>query len=525
MITSISIDNLRCLKKTDEIFIKPITILVGANSSGKSTFLRSFPLFTQSIMKPLRGSISWFDDSLVDFGDYGTALNKYAQKTERIQFTFQVKDIPYFSWFMHSFNWRRMPRLDKDYLLDEVKITFSLTDDNKGTYVDCVSIMIRNFTVRFSVKNRTDNVLFEVNGKAVSGISLAEFHYTQQQAVLPSVMHKSSKGNEGDEEWYRYMFKDDILRYLLQLNNNKVKNTERVEFIINLWEPDKLSFLNRLYGAKNIPVSIAKLFRTWNSENLDFLQLYNMLAIYHVLRVYPSINRELSIFYAQCSYIAPARAEALRYYRTQGLQVDDIDAYGRNLAEFISSLSQTALQSYNHYTEQLLGVKVKKENSPGHQSIVLATDNGKFNISDVGFGYSQMLPIITKLWYYSYKMNKRSTYSIFDTDNVILMEQPELHLHPAYQAKMADAFVDFVNLKPKDDLPQRANKLIFETHSETIINRIGRRIREGKLKNTDVNVVVFEKSVSDPNTRVRQTSFNTKGQLEDWPVGFFEPLD
>ncbi len=74
MITSVGIKNLRSLKQVEDIEIKPITILVGANSSGKSTFLRSFPLFTQSIMKPLRGSISWFDDSLVDFGDYDTAL-------------------------------------------------------------------------------------------------------------------------------------------------------------------------------------------------------------------------------------------------------------------------------------------------------------------------------------------------------------------------------------------------------------------------------------------------------------------
>lgn len=78
MITSVGIKNLRSLKQVEDIEIKPITILVGANSSGKSTFLRSFPLFTQSIMKPLRGSISWFDDSLVDFGDYDTALNRYA---------------------------------------------------------------------------------------------------------------------------------------------------------------------------------------------------------------------------------------------------------------------------------------------------------------------------------------------------------------------------------------------------------------------------------------------------------------
>ena len=113
----------------------------------------------------------------------------------------------------------------------------------------------------------------------------------------------------------------------------------------------------------------------------------------------------------------------------------------------------------------------------------------------------------------------------------ILMEQPELHLHPAYQAKLADAFVDFVNIGNEkegenlDCLKRNRQRLILETHSETIINRIGRRIREGKLDSKDVNVVIFEKSVQDINTTVKQTGFDDKGRLKDWPIGFFEPED
>lgn len=533
MITSVGIKNLRSLKQIKEIKIKPITILVGANSSGKSTFLRSFPLFTQSIMKPLRGSVSWFDDALVDFGDYDTAINRYAMKDEHIEFFYHIENVPYLRWFMHSFNWRRMQVAGKDNLLDDLEIGISLSDDNKGTYISHILLKIKSFTVSFGIGSRNDKVAFQVNNDYVGGMELAVFHYTHKQTMLPSVVMYSSKDeDEDDEDWYLYNYRNDICRYLLRLNNNRVKNEGRVDFIFGLWEPDKLSFLNRLLKKNQIPVSLIKLFKTWDSNNADFVQLYNMLAIYHVLRVYPSINRELSSFYSQCSYIAPARAEASRYYRTQGLQVDDIDAYGRNLAEFISSLTPTALQSYASYTEKLLGVKVRRENSPGHQSIVLASDNGKFNISDVGFGYSQILPIVTKLWFYSYRPSRRFSYPLsLETGRVVLIEQPELHLHPAYQAKLADAFVEFVNIGKhqeniNEDYTERNEpKLIFETHSETIINRIGRRIREGKLKAENVNVVIFDKKVQEMNTLVRQTSFNDKGQLIDWPVGFFEPDD
>lgn len=51
MIESVRIENLRSIKDTDFVNIKKINILLGANSSGKSTFLRSFPLFTQSVKK------------------------------------------------------------------------------------------------------------------------------------------------------------------------------------------------------------------------------------------------------------------------------------------------------------------------------------------------------------------------------------------------------------------------------------------------------------------------------------------
>lgn len=529
MITSVGIRNLRSLKDSTDIDIKPITILVGSNSSGKSTFLRSFPLFTQSINKPLRGSISWFDDAFVDFGDYDTALNKYALKDEQIQFYYHIKDIPYLRWLMHGYNWRRMEIASKDSLLDEVDVEISLADDTKGTYINCVVIRIEDLVVSFGIAHRNDKVVFKVNDHFVGGMGMAEFYYTHQQTMLPSVV-MSSKNNIEDEDWYLYNFKNEIRKYLLRLNN-RVKNADRVDFVFSDWVPNKLSFLNRLLEKTQIPSSFKKLFKTWNLKHTEFLQIYDMMAIYHVLRIYPSINRELSSFYSQCSYIAPARAEALRYYRTQGLQVDDIDAYGRNLAEFISSLTSSALQSYSRYTKKLLKVCVKKENSPGHQSIVIDSDHGKFNISDVGFGYSQILPIVTKLWYYTYRANKKSLmHDILECGN-ILMEQPELHLHPAYQAKLADAFVDFVNIGNEkegenlDYINRNRHRLILETHSETIINRIGRRIREGKLDSKDVNVVIFEKSVQDINTTVKQTGFDDKGRLKDWPIGFFEPED
>ncbi|MEC4869038.1 MAG: AAA family ATPase, partial [Jaaginema sp. PMC 1078.18] len=68
----IRIEHLRCLSDTGDISIKPITILLGQNSSGKSTFLRVFPLLKQSVESRTTGPILW-NGRLVDFGNYEDA--------------------------------------------------------------------------------------------------------------------------------------------------------------------------------------------------------------------------------------------------------------------------------------------------------------------------------------------------------------------------------------------------------------------------------------------------------------------
>lgn len=205
--------------------------------------------------------------------------------------------------------------------------------------------------------------------------------------------------------------------------------------------------------------------------------------------------------------------------------MNNIDSFGRNLQEFISSLTQKQKKSYNDYTKQLLGITVDTKTIAGHYSIVLKNENGEFNMTDVGYGYSQIIPILTKLWFDS-ETSKHDNYRYFYYEpegvNLTLMEQPELHLHPALQAKIADAFIELVTKEGEDVIPQR---LMVETHSPTIVNRIGRRIREGRISSEDVNVILFQKDKNQRNTIARQICYDDKGQLKDWPFGFFDPED
>lgn len=521
MISSIKIENLRSLKETPFINLKKMNILLGANSSGKSTFLRSFPLFSQSINKDLRGPISWFDDSLVDFGDYLTAKNKNASDKDFISFSYSFvstdKDVYFFDRYRYMEN-RVLHKIPSS-----LSITISYANDNIGTYINRINININTLICTLSIEDRNSYVKVCIDDKEINVIKW-KWNQNTHRGMLP--LNELQKKDDSVLSLNYTVYKN-ILDKINKFCDKRLTCQDRFKPIINSWETDKYKFLDYIQNRVNI-ISLKKETKKWSIEDERFIDLYNNISLLYVLDIWSHINHELVMFYRGCSYIAPMRAEANRYYRSQGLQVNDIDAYGRNLQEFLSSLTTKQQISYNDFCKTLLGFTVTSITNSGNSSIILNYENGKFNLTDVGFGYSQILPIITKLWFLnnkSFRYDKRRYYYEDPFYNMVLIEQPELHLHPAMQAKIADAFIETCNLQNIDKDAERSLRLIIETHSPTIINRIGRRIREGKIDPDDVNVILFQKDREQKNTELKQITFNNQGQLIDWPYGFFEPND
>lgn len=522
MIKAVRIKNLRSLADTGYIEIKPITLFLGANSSGKSTFLRSFPLFTQSVNKALRGPISWFDDSLVDFGDYDTAFNRFANPRDKIQFYYIAK-LPFNARYIRN-DEDFMEKLMKE--VNEMKISFALSNDSKGTYISSVSFEVGEVKIALSIQDRNGRIVFSVNDWVVNmGDTIIKWNAATYNNILPSfeLSERANPSMVWEQRGVQRYFLKNINDFVKERSDKRLKSASRVEGLVNKWDIyNKEAYLRWLKEDSPIP-SFRSNVANWTVDSDEYKELFSQIALFKLLPMWEDIDMELTTLYMTCSYIAPARAEANRYYRTQGLQVSEIDPYGKNLQEFISSLTPAQLSSYNKYTQDTLGIQAHTKTETGHQSIMVQNDKGEFNITDVGFGYSQILPIVTKLWYAVNRrqMRKRRMYFPGDVaDSVILMEQPELHLHPAYQAKIADAFVRSVILKKEKE---EGLRLMIETHSDTILNRIGRRVREGRISPDDVNIILFEKKPGEQATQLRQTTYNDKGQIKEWPYGFFDP--
>ena len=124
------------------------------------------------------------------------------------------------------------------------------------------------------------------------------------------------------------------------------------------------------------------------------------------------------------------------------------------------------------------------------------------SLPSVGVGVSQLLPVLVLCL-------------LSEPGSVILLEQPELHLHPALQQRLADFFIA---------MSRSGRQLIVETHSEYIISRLRRRIAEDaddelmKL----VKVIFAERDRDTGETQYRDLDLTPYGDIEEWPKGFFD---
>ena len=150
-------------------------------------------------------------------------------------------------------------------------------------------------------------------------------------------------------------------------------------------------------------------------------------------------------------------------------------------------------------------IQPKHRDTLGDIASVVLTDTRsgvEVTPADVGFGISQVLPIITEL-------SAR-------TNSVIMVEQPEIHLHPAMQAELADLLIESAN--PSG----RGNQVIAETHSETLIMRIQRRIKEQLITPADV-LLLYVDQAEGGNASIRELRIDESGEFIDhWPGGFFD---
>lgn len=201
-----------------------------------------------------------------------------------------------------------------------------------------------------------------------------------------------------------------------------------------------------------------------------------------------------------------------RRYEFEGREPVGADPAGEKVAHVIIADVRkrkspgTLVREINRWLRELAGVWIEvvpvAERIRLFELRVRGRGTGADNLADVGFGIGQALPVLVE--------GLRTP-----PGGVFIVQEPEIHLHPDAQLAMADFLVHLVCT---------GRQVIAETHSESLLLRIRRRIAEKNgqvLERDQVSFLVVERS-SQGRSTVRTILADELGRLKGWPVGFME---
>jgi predicted ATPase len=242
-------------------------------------------------------------------------------------------------------------------------------------------------------------------------------------------------------------------------------------------------------------------------QNADFVRLLNL---------------EQEKLFRRISYLGPLRSKAERRYFWMGNEPESVGYAGENtvFAILAAKKREINLKSQERYTpfEAFIANALKKMglvedfqvnqiSEERYEYEVKVQTKGavsKVDLPDIGFGVSQVLPVLVQCFY-------------APPNSIIIMEQPEIHLHPSAQSALADVMIDAINAREGGE--PRNIQLIIETHSEHFLRRLQRRIAEEKVPQ-DCVAAYFANTNQTP-AKLDPLEIDAYGNILNWPKDFF----
>ncbi len=439
MLTNLRFQNFKSWKDTENIRLAPITGFFGTNSSGKTAILQMLLMLKQTVESSDRQRILHLGDEHT-YVDLGTSYDIIHQH-----------QIP--GYLSYSLSWE----LHRSIVLVENR-------NEEGV----------NPLISFNFK---EPITFDAVVKFDSGsIDLIEFYY---------LLENRQTGRERTAK---------IGVYCQEINSLVPK----CEFFcqgIDLRRSYRHSLSQKDSETEDVP-----LIKSYGSSFYDFPA---------------KLVLEFETLFQNVYYLGPLREYPKRFYAWSGERPQDV---GRRGELAVSALLASQALAYKQNQEEPsaaekvafwlreLGLvydiclQAIAENRREHEIRVKRTPNSaEVPITDVGFGVSQILPVLTLCYY----VPKGST---------IILEQPEIHLHPSVQAGLADVFIDAIKT--------RNVQILLESHSEHLLLRLQRRIAEEKISNTDAALYFCEMTEAG-TSQLKPLELDEYGNINNWPESFF----
>ena len=405
MFTQLRLTNFKAWKNTGDVALKPVTMLLGTNSSGKSTLIQSLLLMKQTVQSPDRTvHLNLGGDEVNDlfnFGGFDDVLNQAAESP-------------------------------------------------------------RQFTIAFDFRR-------DVAGKAFSGSFECSYGQTSTGSVaIQSLMLKS-----GDRQF---------------------RAVRRDKGAFSIFVDDDA--LPRVKGRDYAPErSVALPAEAVSRLEKDGPIVEDLSLV---------IRRELE----GIRYLGPLRRKPERDYPWNKSKPGDVGSDGRGA---VDALLASALLKGEEQNVVIKGVsswlermkiadrlEVRQQGRSNRYELLIIRDGLACNLRDVGIGVSQVLPVLV-LAYFA------------PPGSTIILEEPEIHLHPLAQAVLAELFVEVSK--------ERSVQFLVETHSEHLFRRMQTLMARQQIGPSDAAMYFVERESG--SAKLRALDIDDYGRVKNWPPEFF----
>lgn len=525
---------------------RPITLLCGINSVGKSAIIKSILLTKQSsivrrslIATSVPSQPLILNGELTKLGAWSdTITNKEKDKSLTFCWSVNLTGNEYIETVGRAFD--RRPRIKKQRKDKKVNLSIEFSSDKEKAEelsirvdkwhleIDSASLLVTRADGLCSddkdcYRIRLDNPKEFLNretaqigrfrlylGDALRSIKAEsgsiELGNVSVNSVGPFI---SSIRPIFDDSWSNFF---DSL-YEIADRHRGVKRGPRPKWIEHLQSAAKNYRSAKRDGEREVS-------RSPVMRGLMFLIIE---LIEEVTRGFQEGKAVLAPMWRDIRYLGPLRDQPRRFYQfddTGGadvgvsgeftVQVLAIEQYREISATQVATLSEsqlhyskpqngTLLEHTNHWLSHM---NLPNVNPSSLQQSLYKLEVGDLGVAllDVGFGVSQVLPIIVEAL--------RA-----ERGDLVILEQPEIHLHPKVQAQLAD----FLLARSQDGV-----RFLVESHSEYLIKRMCRRMSEAE--GSDINKLVSILFVHGDTgmTTCEPVCINEFGEITNWPKGFFD---
>lgn len=431
----------------EDINLSKLNVLIGENSGGKSSFIKFLLLLKQSMETPSKDRKINVDGHLIDLGSYDKFI-KYNSKEKSFEFTLKT-DEEYLNYYI--------------YFMD-------ISDDKLDEFVKKFQYLLKEKVELTFTFKKEDNDFFtnyiNIKHKNIGSISIEIENkknepFSDMEDIQANLVIKHNKYNE-------------IV----------IKNKMSIHGFLMLADPDSII----KYGKdKNIPDFI---------EEIAFLLLS---------------QNYLWTFLKNIKYMNPIKFEPTRILlKRDNSSLKNITDY-ESLINVLTYLkdskeqkSKEILKSFNEALKEIgIAEQIKLETNdfiPVAELIVKVSGNWN-SIVDVGYGVGLQIPIILQAIISSYK----------EEVETIIIEQPEIHLHPALHAKFIDVLLKY----------SKNTRIIIETHSEHIIRKIQVLVKKEVINPKEINIYYFKNRSG--KFHISKHELLKNGKLEPiFPEGFYD---